>query len=326
MKDVHSVQEFVDELAQAGDRLVIVDFYAKWCNACRALFPKLCQLCNDNPDILLLKVDFDENRDIVKALAIRVLPFFHLYRGANGKVAEFSASVSKIQRLRDALALHGGPRCTLGGEATGADLHDVFPDVEPHLHPEQANNVVARTVANYPGAFNPSHHSMALFPPKNIVIAIDGTEASKDAVNYALLNLYRPGDEFHLACVIIDETDQLRPYYRERPLEDAANAFIQENLVPQLIAANVTTVVDILRKPTADSHPGEAIVRLADKLKASTIVIAPHKHEFLDSLYHQSVTKYVMAKAHTTVAVVHPSAGAGDNLHSNLKHVSMQHK
>jgi len=26
------------------------------------------------------------------------------------------------------------------------------------------------------------------------------------------------GDEFHLACVIIDETDQLRPYYRERPL------------------------------------------------------------------------------------------------------------
>ena len=34
--------------------------------------PQLCQLCNENPDILLLKVDFDENRDIVKPLAIRV--------------------------------------------------------------------------------------------------------------------------------------------------------------------------------------------------------------------------------------------------------------
>lgn len=32
--------------------------------------------------------------------ALQVLPFFHMYRGANGKVAEFSASVSKIQRLR----------------------------------------------------------------------------------------------------------------------------------------------------------------------------------------------------------------------------------
>ena len=47
------------------------------------------------------------------------------------------------------------------------------------------------------------------------------------------------------------------------PQEDAANAFIQEHLVPQLVAANVTTVVDILRKPTADSHPGEARPRSA---------------------------------------------------------------
>ena len=34
----------------------------------------MCQLCNDNPDILLLKVDFDENRDIVKPLSIRARP------------------------------------------------------------------------------------------------------------------------------------------------------------------------------------------------------------------------------------------------------------
>ena len=27
---------------------------------------------NDNPDIVILKVDFDENRDIAKALAIKV--------------------------------------------------------------------------------------------------------------------------------------------------------------------------------------------------------------------------------------------------------------
>ena len=38
---------------------------------------------------------------------------------------------------RDALALHGGERCALSGDAPGADLHDVFPDVEPHLRPEQ---------------------------------------------------------------------------------------------------------------------------------------------------------------------------------------------
>lgn len=97
---------------------------------------QLCQMASDNPDIVLMKVDFDENRDIVKPLAIKVrtphaafpgkspeslaqlckavvdfripfsyghvqvLPYFHFYRGAEGRVAAFSASISKIQLLR----------------------------------------------------------------------------------------------------------------------------------------------------------------------------------------------------------------------------------
>ena len=47
------------------------------------------------------------------AFCAQVLPFFHLYRGAQGKVAEFSASVSKIQRLRHVQAPTGAglPLC-----------------------------------------------------------------------------------------------------------------------------------------------------------------------------------------------------------------------
>ncbi len=40
---------------------------------CETLFvTQLCQICTENPDIVLLKVDFDENRDTVKPLGIKV--------------------------------------------------------------------------------------------------------------------------------------------------------------------------------------------------------------------------------------------------------------
>lgn len=41
MVDIHSAQEFLDALRDAGDKLVIVEFYGTWCGSCRALFPKV---------------------------------------------------------------------------------------------------------------------------------------------------------------------------------------------------------------------------------------------------------------------------------------------
>ena len=56
--------ELIDELAQAGDSLVVVDFYAKWCAACKAIFPKYLQMAELHPDIIFLKCDFDEVRTL----------------------------------------------------------------------------------------------------------------------------------------------------------------------------------------------------------------------------------------------------------------------
>lgn len=41
MIDIHSTQEFLNALSEAGEKLVIVEFYGTWCASCRALFPKV---------------------------------------------------------------------------------------------------------------------------------------------------------------------------------------------------------------------------------------------------------------------------------------------
>lgn len=127
MKDIHSTQEFVDALSEAGERLVVVDFFATWCGACRALYPKLVEIANEHEDIVFLKVNFDENKPMCKSLGVKVLPFFHFYRGASGKLAAFSSSMSKLQRLQDAVRIHNTDRCSLGPPPALKE----FPDVSP---------------------------------------------------------------------------------------------------------------------------------------------------------------------------------------------------
>lgn len=41
MVEIHSANELVDSLLNAGDRLVIVDFYSPFCGGCKTLHPKV---------------------------------------------------------------------------------------------------------------------------------------------------------------------------------------------------------------------------------------------------------------------------------------------
>ena len=52
--------------------------------------------------------------------------------------------------------------------------------------------------------------------------------------------------------------------------------------MPKLVAAGITLVVDIARKPDEDSHAGQAILIKAEEIDAALIVITPHEHEFIE--------------------------------------------
>ncbi|KAF6262622.1 thioredoxin-like protein [Scenedesmus sp. NREL 46B-D3] len=141
MKDVNGVQELVDALADAGDSLVIVDFYGPWCGACRALYPKLLKLMEQFPDMVFLKVNFDDNKAMCKTLGVKVLPYFHIYHGAEGRVAAFSCTVTKFQRMRDALEDFYTPICSLEDNPGLPE----FPEIIPH--PNEVTRVAGAHLA-----------------------------------------------------------------------------------------------------------------------------------------------------------------------------------
>lgn len=41
MREIESAQDLVDSLTNAGDKLVIIDFFSPGCGGCRALHPKV---------------------------------------------------------------------------------------------------------------------------------------------------------------------------------------------------------------------------------------------------------------------------------------------
>lgn len=128
MIDIHSTEEFLDALGQAGDKLVIVEFYGTWCASCRALFPKLCRTAQEHPEIMFLKVNFDENKPMCKSLKVKVLPFFHFYRGADGLLESFSCSLAKFQKIKDAIEAYnnnGGSSSDLSNAARKVSLETI---------------------------------------------------------------------------------------------------------------------------------------------------------------------------------------------------------
>ncbi|CAL1382216.1 unnamed protein product [Linum trigynum] len=114
MKEITSAQDLVDSLMNAGDKLVVVDFFSPGCGGCKALHPKICQIAELNPDVQFLHVNFEEHKSMCYSLNVHVLPFFRFYRGAQGRLCSFSCTNATIKKFRDALAKHSPDRCSLG--------------------------------------------------------------------------------------------------------------------------------------------------------------------------------------------------------------------
>jgi len=73
---VSSKELFDAKISEAKDKLVVIDFTATWCPPCRFIAPIFAELSKTFTNVVFLKVDVDEQKDVAKQYNVEAMPTF----------------------------------------------------------------------------------------------------------------------------------------------------------------------------------------------------------------------------------------------------------
>ena len=84
--------------------IVVVEFYATWCNVCHQLAEVLNGVSNENSEIKFYKVNAEENKSLSREYRILSLPTFIIFK--NGEMTEKVNGFKPKQEINKILAQH----------------------------------------------------------------------------------------------------------------------------------------------------------------------------------------------------------------------------
>ena len=64
-----------------SDKTVLLDFYADWCGPCRMVGPIIDEIADENLDILVGKINVDEQQELAGAFSVMSIPTLVVMRG-----------------------------------------------------------------------------------------------------------------------------------------------------------------------------------------------------------------------------------------------------
>ncbi|MDO4921446.1 MAG: thioredoxin [Phascolarctobacterium sp.] len=87
---------FADEVL-AGDKTVLVDFWAEWCGPCRMQGPILEAFAAEHPEVKVAKVNVDANGELAEKFGIMSIPSLLVFK--NGKLVKSAVGLHDKQAL-----------------------------------------------------------------------------------------------------------------------------------------------------------------------------------------------------------------------------------
>lgn len=84
MAVIHVTKENFEEIKN-GDKPVLLDFYADWCGPCRMVAPIIEEIGNERDDVVVGKINVDEQEELARQFGITSIPTLIVLKG--GEIA-----------------------------------------------------------------------------------------------------------------------------------------------------------------------------------------------------------------------------------------------
>lgn len=96
---------FTDQTAREAiesGKPVVIDFWAEWCGPCQKLGPAVEELAEKYPEVLVGKMNVDENDEISGQYRVRNIPTVIFIK--NGELVDKTVGLVKLSELEEKIA------------------------------------------------------------------------------------------------------------------------------------------------------------------------------------------------------------------------------
>ena len=101
MEILHITQANFDELVLKSEKPVLLDFWAPWCGPCRMVAPIVEEIAGEREDILVGKINVDEEMELAVQFGIISIPTLVVMK--NGELANKAVGYMPKEKILELL-------------------------------------------------------------------------------------------------------------------------------------------------------------------------------------------------------------------------------